>query len=255
MSQNETKMGAGVKISSDMIKPYTGDGDFVTWLKKAKLVAKLAKVGNLADFLPLYLDGHALSIYLEMTDDEQKNADTIEKKLKEAFSDSQFVAYSKLTNLKWTGEPVDVFCNEIRRLAGLAEFEGDALERMVRLAFVNGLPHSIGIELQQVSGIHSMNMSDILSRARVLTSNRNSGTVGAVTVASSKPYRPKPTTPNEGGGNSMGRDGNESSFRGKCFRCNGPHMALFCTERKAVTCYRCGEEGHISTHCTKSGNE
>ena len=40
-----------VKISSDIIKPFTGEGELVAWLKKVKLVAKLQKISDLASFL------------------------------------------------------------------------------------------------------------------------------------------------------------------------------------------------------------
>ena len=49
-----------------MIKPFTGEGDVVSWIKKVQLVAKLQKVSDLASFIPLYLEGDALALYLEM---------------------------------------------------------------------------------------------------------------------------------------------------------------------------------------------
>ena len=57
-----------------MIRPYTGEDDLISWLKKVKLVAKLAKVTDLASFLPLYLEGDALAVYLEMSETDQKSA-------------------------------------------------------------------------------------------------------------------------------------------------------------------------------------
>ena len=50
------------KITPDMIRSYSGDGDLVAWLTKVKLVARLAKVDDLATFLPLYLEGDALAV-------------------------------------------------------------------------------------------------------------------------------------------------------------------------------------------------
>ena len=69
--------------------------------------------------------------------------DQFEEKLKAAFSDDAFSAFAKLVQLKWTGEPVDVYANEIRRLAGLAKFVGAGLENVVKLTFVNGFPDNI----------------------------------------------------------------------------------------------------------------
>ena len=61
------------KITPEMMKSYNGEGDFVAWLAKAKLIARLAKITDLACFVPLYLEGDALAVYLEMSDAEQAN--------------------------------------------------------------------------------------------------------------------------------------------------------------------------------------
>ncbi|KAG1683689.1 putative uncharacterized transposon-derived protein F52C9.6 [Nymphon striatum] len=121
-------MEAVVRVEGDIIARYRGDGDVVAWLKKVRLVAKLKKVEDLASFLPLYLEGDALALYLEMSEAEQVDADSIEQRLKEAFTDGPFVAYGKLCKVKWTGEQVDVYANGIRRLAGLAGFSGELID-------------------------------------------------------------------------------------------------------------------------------
>ena len=59
-------MASTIKITSDMIKPFIGEGDVVAWLKKVRLVAKLQKITELACFIPLYLEKDALALYLEM---------------------------------------------------------------------------------------------------------------------------------------------------------------------------------------------
>ena len=85
------------RISADMIKPFNGEGDVCAWLKKVHLVAKLTGVQDEACFIPLYLEGGALAVYMEMPDADQMNAGKIEERLKEAFSDSMFVAYTKVS--------------------------------------------------------------------------------------------------------------------------------------------------------------
>ena len=95
---------------------------FVAWLSKVKLVAELQKAMDPSLFVPLFLEGDALAVYLELGESEQASTDRIETRLKEAFTDPLFVAFSKMTLMKWAGEPVDVYANEIRRLAGLSDF-------------------------------------------------------------------------------------------------------------------------------------
>ena len=244
------------KVSSDMIRPFTGEGDVIAWIKKVQLVAKLQKVKDLACFLPLYLEGDALSIYLEMEESEQEDATKIEARLKAAFTDGPFVAYGKLVRMKWGGEQVDVFANEIRRLAGLAGFVGDGLEQVVKLTFVNGFPDNVRVELMQVENVMKLGMSDILVRARVLAASRDTKVVAVAAKPGNfggYPQTYEGAQNREVCGGSTGET-RRGVFRGQCYRCGGPHMAKFCKDKKAITCYRCGKEGHIAIQCSQ-GNE
>ena len=105
---------------------------------------------------------HSPYSYLEMSEEDQKSKDKITERLLSAFTDSSFVAFGKLVIkrcLRWLGEPVDVFANDMRKLARLAGFEGESLERLVRLNFVNGFPEHISVELQQMPGVEKLEMT------------------------------------------------------------------------------------------------
>ena len=165
----------------DFIKPSTGEGYVVSFITKVELVAVLKKMDDEAKFLPLYLEGHALAIYLEMDETERRDSAKIKNRLKEAFCEGPFVSHAKLSSMKWDGEEVDVYANEIRRLARLARFEGPSLEHIVKLTFINGLPDYMSVQLQQVGGILDSSLSEILTKARVLTAHKaTSGVVAAV---------------------------------------------------------------------------
>ena len=150
-----------------------------------------------------------MAVYLELGESEQASADRFEARLKEAFTDGPFVAFGKMTRMKWAGEPVDVYANEIRRLAGLSRFSGEGLDRVVKLTFVNGFPDNVSMELQQVENILTVSMSLILSRARILAPGKpKAASAAAVEVKE----------------NSGTRTGESRSFKGQCYRCGGPHM-------------------------------
>lgn len=75
-----------VHISRDMIKPFSSKGDVVVWLKKVRLM------DDVANLLPLYT--------LEMDENDQRNINQIEARLKEVFTNNAFTAYSKLTAVR-----------------------------------------------------------------------------------------------------------------------------------------------------------
>ena len=108
-----------------------------------KLVAKLQKVQDLASFIPLFLHGDALALYLEMSNENQVRTEQIEMRLVTVFTEGPFEAYEKLKRFKWKGESVDVYANTIKRLAGLAGYVGIGLDQTAKLAFVTGFPDDV----------------------------------------------------------------------------------------------------------------
>ena len=133
-------MGDRVKLSRDILRPFTGEGDVVAWLNKLKLVTKLQKIEDIATLITMYLEGNALAVYLEMRKRDQSDAESIEKGLKTAFSEDSFEAYNKLRRVTLTGESVDVYAAEIRQLTGLVGYVGWGFKKTVKMAFVSGFP-------------------------------------------------------------------------------------------------------------------
>ena len=167
-------------------------------------------------------------MYLEMDAAKRADYNLLSQELMRAYNDNEFVAYSKLRTVKWTGEPVDVFANNIWKLARGSGLKGDGLEQVVKLVFITGFPDHIAVELQQIQDVETMSVGDVLKRARILASNSGSGSVAAPAV---------------------GRSGQGM----KCFGCGGPHVVRDCPnqekrEKKEVRCCPCGG-GHIVKYC------
>ncbi|XP_036360125.1 uncharacterized protein LOC118764022 [Octopus sinensis] len=231
------------RISHEMIKPFCGDTDVVAWLKEVKVLAELHDISDLASFMPLYLDGPAFALYLAMEETDRLSAEKIEIRLMEAYAEGMFEAYARLSRTRWTGEQVDVFADELRRLAKLAGYEGESLDRTVRLAFVTGFPDNMSVELELLPNIHSMPMADIVFRAGELVSCSRTTSVAATATTKSGRAR------SSGEGSKKER---VRPFKGQCFRCQGPHMVRDCESPKPeVICYRCREPGHIASECLR----
>ena len=119
------------------IEDFSGaeNDDVCMWLKKLKMVATLKKVDDLSNFIPLYLEGPAFSVYDQISEEDRENPEEIERVLLGAFAQNAFSANDSLRQRSWCpGESVDVYLADIRRLAKLAGVESDFL---VRCAFIH----------------------------------------------------------------------------------------------------------------------
>ena len=92
---------AGRIEASKIIRPFDGEGDVVAWLAKVELVESLTETKGVAKLVPLYLEGGALALYLEMDAAKRADNNMLSQELMRAYSDIEFVAYSKLRTVKW----------------------------------------------------------------------------------------------------------------------------------------------------------
>ena len=220
-----------------MIKPFNGDGDVVAWLKKVNLVARIQKLDDVTAVIPLFLEGDALALYLELSEREQGDADAIKGRLIEAFAEGPFEAFNKLKENRWTGESVDVYANEIRRLVELSGIREHATSYVVKMTFVTGFPEEISKRLQQVPGVETLDVSELLKTAKILVSTQPTEPGGTTATVQQDVSRNLPNP------------------EMACFECGGPHMRRDCRKfLQRTVCYKCNRRGHLAVKCTSSGN-
>lgn len=87
------------------------------------------------------------------------------------------MSYVWLDKIRWPYEQIQVFANEIRRLAGLADYTREGLEQTVRLQFMIGFPNCISVVQKQLPNIKTASLSEIISSARVLATDKASSLV------------------------------------------------------------------------------
>ena len=225
---------SSVRIS-DVIKIYDGSGDVVQWIQKVELVAKLQKIDDLTEFLPLFLSGPALAVYQQLDDFSKDDASTIKRTLIDAFGLNPFQAYEQLTRKQWKGEPVDSYLAELRRLASLAGIEGDVI---LKRAFIVGLPEKISRELKATSKIEDLSLEAILQKARAYVSEYSEENVVAVAKSSTQTTQSSRENPSR----------QVSPRNVRCFKCGGRHYMKDC-RTKDLKCWSCGNVGHLARDC------
>ena len=228
----------------EMVKCYNGEGDIEMWLRKVKLVAKLKKIDSLANFIPLFLEGSAFSVYDQMSEDDKLEGSKIEKTLLDAFAMNIYSAYDMFRTRMWKdGEAVDSYLADLKKLARRCDIDDDIL---LKLAFICGLPTSVSCTLRASSRVNQMTLVEVVEQARVLIEE---STASACVAAERRQQQPT----------------QQSQQQSKvCMLCKGTHPTYRCRLRKdQLMCWKCGKPGHmirdcretISTETINQGNE
>lgn len=228
-----------VKLS-DVVSNFENvekSGDVSDWLEKLELVARLQNVTQLETFVPLFLSGPAFAVYKQLSDLDKSDYANLKAKLIEAFGVDCYSAYTDLRErvLK-DGESVDVFIADLRRLVALMGQTNP--EPLLKCAFVSGLPADVSIQLKSTTAVESLELPELISRARIILSTRiptsNLCAAGQIT----------------------------SARRLKCFECGSfDHIKRDCPKRvseapeRKITCFGCGGTGHIKRLCPNVGTK
>ena len=241
------------EIDIRLIPEYSGEGKVSEWLDKVELICSLRGINDLTEVIPLRLSGDAFAVYQQLPAVDKRSTEKVRAALLTAFADDAFVAYSKFVHRELKmNEPADVFLADLRRLSGLF---GGMSDQGLACAFVAGLPEAARQTLRASCRVESLQLTQLLSRARAVLTDANYAT-SAGAMAQDPTAAP--------GGASRGPSNRPPSVLGgpvRCFTCDGPnHLARDClqrrealqTRRQRVKCFRCGGN-HFARACR--GNE
>lgn len=216
---------------SDLIGQFSGRGDFAEWIRKFELVAEIQGIEKMEKFVPLFLTGGAFAVYDSLPVKSKENY-KVRAALMRAFSEDRFRAYGDFVQRRLqSGEPVDVYLSDLRRLAG--KVSGGLPEEWLVCAFVSGLPDDVSVNLKSACKLESMSLGEVVERARIVMSLRGDAVCA---VGRSR--------------NSLAK--NEI----RCYQCRATgHIKRFCPQLERIgggpkpLCFSCGSADHLSKCC------
>ena len=228
---------AAVKYG-DILKAYEDNqvsGDVSKWLAKVDMICTLQKAEKKETFLPMFLGGQALDVYLQLSEGQKADYGKVSDALRLAFAPNPFSAYEELRQRTYhLGESVDAFMADLKRLLTLAG-SADPSAQLLKSAFVTGLPQEVRRQLVTMADVSKLSVGELMSRARAALSVLSENGMACAT----------------------GRGQNVNMVI-RCFKCNKVgHRAFECRSKGLPRCYACQEVGHVAKYCknSKSGND
>ena len=213
--------------------------------------------------LPTLLEGEALAIWLEMTEEQQRDIKTVKETLISKMMPVAFVSLDEFHHCTLQpGKALAVFVHHMKKLLGQAmpDFGAEVSEKLVLHQFLAGLPASISRQLRATGEAKTFQAA--VERVRLLMAVDDQGWVMAVTD------RPNPVEQlteqvakltEQVVALSTARN---TSQRGGicCFTCSCTgHIQRECSNRRqgAETrrCFICDKRRHLAKDCQQGNNQ
>jgi len=251
-------------------KPFC-TGDISEWFLKFEICCK-ANTWNAetkAVKLPTLLEGEALAVWLEMSEEDQTDYKKAKEKLCKKLTPMEFVSLDDFHKRKLRpGEALSLFYHDLKKLLSLAmpTLEAAGQKQLLLHQLLAGLPTAVSRQLRATGDTNDID--NVLERARLLLMMDEQQQLAAVSEGSSKPTGELQHLQQQIAELTeqvaMLTTASQPANVPRCFNCQQPgHFQRQCPHlypqrrNQQRQCYNCGKFGHIERDCRsrRSGND
>ena len=218
--------------------------------------------------MPTLLEGEALAVWLELTEEEQSSYSNARTKIKQAMMPMEFISLSEFQCRKLRpGEALSVFIHDMKKQLeqAMPNFDMAARNQLLLHQFLSGMPDSISRQLRASGDMKSL--EDTVARARLLMAiDLTDKTVErTATVADEfEVLREQITTLTEQVA-ALSAPSQRERQPIHCFVCRRTgHVQKDCPircpasvggQRELRRCYKCKRIGHIARQCWQGNDQ
>ena len=141
-------------------KPFAS-GDVNEWFKRYEICCKANGWNDATKALklPTLLEGEALAVWLELSEEQQQSYATAKKELSIALMPMEFVSLDNFhQRMMRPGEALSVFVHDLKKLLeqAMPELDAPAREQLLLHQFLAGIPDSVSRQLRATGEIKTL---------------------------------------------------------------------------------------------------
>ena len=247
-------------------KPFAS-GDATEWFKRFEICCKTNEWNSatIALKLPTLLEGEALAVWLELSEEQQADYETAKKEISATLIPMEFVSLDEFHRRALRpGEALAMFVHELKKLLdqSMPGLETRAHEQLLLHQFLSGLPEMVSRQLRATGEVKELDTA--ITRARLIMAVDDSGRSAAVKEKSSEVDTLKEqiaqlteqvaalsTTPTR----RTPKEQQRHQAPRRCFNCNQTgHLMRDCRNRlrrfpDTRRCFNCNQPGHLAKDC------